>query len=138
MLVVIEYDSFGNITHAFQPGSIKLFEPTDNQIVLKDIDVFHNHRAYYVNEDTEVVYRGLPPTNNHVWKNNKWQFDRGTFLDRVRAERNKRLAESDWAALPDTPVDWSEYRKALRNLPETLHKEQSLDEVKWPEKPNGE
>ncbi len=38
----------------------------------------------------------------------------------VRTERNKRLAESDWTQLPDSPPDalaWGVYRKALRDLP---------------------
>ncbi len=38
----------------------------------------------------------------------------------VRTERNRRLAESDWTQLPDSPPDalaWGVYRKALRDLP---------------------
>jgi hypothetical protein len=39
----------------------------------------------------------------------------------VRADRNKRLAESDWTQLIDAPVNvaqWSAYRQALRDVPE--------------------
>ena len=38
----------------------------------------------------------------------------------VRAERNRRLSDSDWTQLPDSPPDalaWGVYRKALRDLP---------------------
>lgn len=38
----------------------------------------------------------------------------------VRAERNLRLANSDWTQLPDAPVDqaaWVVYRQALRDVP---------------------
>jgi hypothetical protein len=38
----------------------------------------------------------------------------------VRDTRNKKLAESDWTQLADSPVDkaaWAIYRQALRNVP---------------------
>ena len=38
----------------------------------------------------------------------------------VRDDRNRRLAESDWTQLPDSPPDaltWGVYRKALRDIP---------------------
>jgi len=37
----------------------------------------------------------------------------------VRAERNHRLADSDWTQLPDAPVDrtaWATYRQQLRDV----------------------
>lgn len=37
----------------------------------------------------------------------------------VRAERNTRLADSDWTQLPDAPVDhaaWATYRQELRDV----------------------
>lgn len=37
----------------------------------------------------------------------------------VRAERNRRLADSDWTQLPDAPVDraaWAIYRQQLRDV----------------------
>jgi len=39
--------------------------------------------------------------------------------DAVRADRNTRLAASDWTQLPDAPVDpipWSTYRQELREV----------------------
>jgi hypothetical protein len=40
--------------------------------------------------------------------------------ERVRADRNKRLADCDWTQLADSPVDkaaWATYRQALRDVP---------------------
>lgn len=40
----------------------------------------------------------------------------------VRAERNHRLAASDWTQVADAPVDtaaWAIYRQALRDVPNT-------------------
>lgn len=37
----------------------------------------------------------------------------------IRAERNAKLAASDWTQLPDAPVDaaaWATYRQALRDI----------------------
>jgi len=40
----------------------------------------------------------------------------------MRNERNRLLAVSDWAVLPDAPTDkqaWSDYRQQLRDFPAT-------------------
>jgi hypothetical protein len=53
----------------------------------------------------------------------------------VRADRNRRLAESDWTDLPNTPIDkepWIIYRQALRDI--TLQ-EGFPWEVVWPDQP---
>jgi len=53
----------------------------------------------------------------------------------VRAERNRLLRESDWAALPDAPAgeEWLAYRQALRDVPQQSGFPDSVD---WPEPPN--
>jgi hypothetical protein len=57
------------------------------------------------------------------------------FWNFLRLERNKRLSETDWTQVQDTPVDrqaWATYRRALRDLPSA-----TTDPVypNWPEKP---
>ena len=40
--------------------------------------------------------------------------------EKLRRERNRLLAESDWTQQPDAPVDskaWAAYRQELRDLP---------------------
>jgi hypothetical protein len=53
----------------------------------------------------------------------------------VRADRSKRLAESDWTQVPDSTADqaaWATYRQALRDVPA----QQSFPwTVQWPAKP---
>jgi hypothetical protein len=54
---------------------------------------------------------------------------------KVRADRNRRLAETDWTQILDAPVDrtvWANYREALRNLPA---QEGFPHNVVWPNKP---
>lgn len=44
------------------------------------------------------------------------------LVERMRAHRDRLLAESDWTQLPDAPVDrdaWATYRQALRDFPAT-------------------
>jgi len=59
------------------------------------------------------------------------------LLDDVRARRDSLLKDSDWTQLADSPLtqgekdEWSAYRQALRDLPET----QDIDSIVWPVPP---
>ena len=55
-------------------------------------------------------------------------------LANLRAERNRRLAETDWWAVSDRTMtqEQIDYRQALRDITEHYA---SLDEVIWPTKP---
>ena len=53
----------------------------------------------------------------------------------IRAERDRRLAASDWTQVSDAPVDaaaWATYRQQLRDLPQNYI---LPDDVEWPEEP---
>lgn len=53
----------------------------------------------------------------------------------VRADRNKRLKDSDWTQVADAPVDqaaWATYRQALRDVPAQAG---FPWEVQWPTQP---
>jgi hypothetical protein len=72
-----------------------------------------------------------------------------TLEDRIReawaafrAERDRRLAETDWVVTrayergEPVPEAWATYRQALRDLPERLTGEQVLaGDIPWPELP---
>ena len=53
----------------------------------------------------------------------------------LRAERNQRLANTDWWVMPDRTATQAQldYRQALRDITNTYT---SLDDVVWPEVPN--
>ena len=61
-------------------------------------------------------------------------------LNRVREERNAKLAETDWVVIKEREeggsvsnfADWKTYRQALRDITDSAT---SLDDVTWPEKP---
>ena len=54
----------------------------------------------------------------------------------LRMERNNKLAETDWTQNRDVTLsndaDWKTYRQALRDITKDY---KSLEDVKWPEKP---
>lgn len=53
----------------------------------------------------------------------------------IRAERNARLAASDWTQLPDAPVDaaaWATYRQALRDVTQ----QSDPFNIIWPTEPS--
>lgn len=92
----------------------------------------------------EDLVEGDPVLDGAVWRKT-WRVVRapehriGTRLRRQwEIERRKRdalLAASDWTQLADSPVDkaaWAEYRRALRDLPETFPNPFTIE---WPEKP---
>mgnify|MGYP001431721090 CR=1 FL=1 len=77
-----------------------------------------------------------------------WTYDGKTFktnvieltaeqkLNALRTERNKFLNMSDWTQNRDVTLsndaDWKTYRQALRDITKDY---KSLEDVKWPEKP---
>lgn len=53
----------------------------------------------------------------------------------IRSERSRRLAESDWTQVEDSPVDkaaWAAYRQALRDVPTQAGFPWDVD---WPSQP---
>ena len=59
----------------------------------------------------------------------------------IRLIRNQILTDSDWTQFPDSPLtttkkaEWTTYRQALRDIPETYADATSIDDIIWPIKP---
>lgn len=55
----------------------------------------------------------------------------------IRAERDRRIAETDWTQLPDVPDEtkskWQAYRQELRDVPQN---NTDPANVVWPTKPS--
>ena len=58
-------------------------------------------------------------------------------LNNLRAERNSKLAESDWMANSDVTMsdDWKTYRQQLRDLPSGLDTVEKVEAKEFPTKP---
>ena len=57
------------------------------------------------------------------------------LIERMRGQRDRLLAESDWTMHSDAPTDktaWSTYRQALRDFPTTWEPAETAD---FPEAP---
>ena len=57
----------------------------------------------------------------------------------IRAERDRLLAETDWMMLSDTgtvSAAWKNYRKALREIPQSQDSAKTFADIKWPDKPS--
>ena len=58
---------------------------------------------------------------------------------RIRRERDKRIAETDWMMLSDTgtvSTAWKNYRKALREIPQSQDSVKTFSDIDWPSKPS--
>ena len=58
---------------------------------------------------------------------------------RIRRERDKRIAETDWMMLSDTgtvSAAWKNYRKALREIPQSQDSAKTFADITWPTKPS--
>jgi hypothetical protein len=57
---------------------------------------------------------------------------------RIRNERTRLLAETDWMAGTDTTLNvvWKAYRKELRDLPDEQSSKTSFEDIVWPTKPS--
>ena len=57
---------------------------------------------------------------------------------RIRRERTRLLAETDWMAGTDTTLNvvWKAYRKELRDLPDDQSSKTSFADIVWPTKPS--
>lgn len=59
---------------------------------------------------------------------------RAIQAERARAERDRRLAETDWRVAPDRPdaAAWATYRQRLRDVPGQAG---FPDKIVWPREP---
>jgi len=61
---------------------------------------------------------------------------------RIRAQRTRLLAETDWTQGGDSPLttqkksDWAKYRTSLRTLPEDQSSKTKYSDITWPTKPS--
>lgn len=89
------------------------------------IDGSFDDAAFYV-VDGRPVAMPPKPSQHHVFDyiSKQWVDPRTpeTEWQLVRADRNRRLAGSDWTQLPDVPLaakeTWAAYRQALRDVTE--------------------
>ena len=81
------------------------------------------------------------PTEEAI-KTKQTELQNAEPMRRLREERNRKLAQTDWRASSDLTLssEWSTYRQALRDLPATskpnLDDSGNLQNVNWPKEPS--
>jgi len=64
-------------------------------------------------------------------------------MSALRSQRNKDLKDSDWTQLPDTNLTnsqkqaWMQFRGELRNITDNLTTVEQVNNIDYPDKPNG-
>ena len=59
----------------------------------------------------------------------------------IREKRNRKLLDSDWTQMPDSPLsdskkaEWATYRQQLRDLPSSYTDDDDLNSIVFPTKP---
>lgn len=115
--------------------------------VTNDFTEYHGEAEYSFSDESKTVtkikplLKKCPPSIQDQLP----VYSRDEFFATLKAERNKRLADSDWTQSADLQAikdeqwksEWVEYRQKLRDLPEIYEQEQyshvlDISEVDWP------
>lgn len=107
-----------------------------------------NNNEYVINWDTHSIHKwyddgrnpDAQPTDeqlNAAWED--WKTANGSLpLVELRYQRDKKLKESDWMAVPDRTMtdEQKAYRQALRDLPANqTPADIKLSNITWPTEP---
>ena len=97
------------------------------------------------NVNTQTIAEGTPTLVDGAWTQT-WTVSNlsdaelsaqtANLAEAVRAERNEKLANSDWTQLADSSANatlWGTYRQALRDLPTTSG---FPNDITWPTEPS--
>ena len=101
------------------------FKDQNNQIFAYDDEQVY--QGYGENLESITEQEALSIANPPLNKSQKEK--------KIRIERDRLLAETDWTQVPDAPVDaqaWADYRQALRDVPQQSGFPGDID---WPAKP---
>ncbi len=150
---LIHVDTEGDIK---QIRIAKGYNPADREIdstvglycihymeALSDVGGWHETHAW--NFDTsEWVTRDKRPNPRAYWEGGQWKWNPHKLLEDIKHARVYRLAYTDWAVLPDSPLTDSQkeeaktYRASLRDFPANINIADinSVDNAPWPTCPS--
>ena len=112
---------------------------TTNEYLLENDENDFRDRQYW--KDNKWNTRETRPTPYHFWKDYEWVQDLTILFRSIREHRDARLFGSDWTQTADVAITpevkelWLDYRRQLRELPETYKNATTWEEVQWPPKP---
>ena len=116
---------------------------TDYSIVETEVDIEGFKRSGHITSDIGGKYYHLKweASKKEVVKDDdaKTAWELSGQWKRIRAERDRLIAETDWMMLSDTgtvSAAWKNYRKALREIPQSQDSVKKFSDIKWPDKPS--
>ena len=116
---------------------------TDYSIVKTEVDVKGFNQSGHITSDVGGKYYHLKwdASKKEVVKDDDalTEFNKSVQWIRIRAERDRLLAETDWMMLSDTgtvSTAWKNYRKALREIPSSQDSVTKFKDITWPSKPS--
>ena len=98
-------------------------------------------RKYWDFDSNAWADREPKPAVAMIWQDNTWVLDVEALFSEMRQYRDLYLSLSDWTQFPDSPLsdakkaEWTTYRQALRDIPETYSDATSIDDITWPTQP---
>jgi len=116
---------------------------TNYSIVKTELDVDKFNRSGYITSNIDGIYFHLKwdTSKKEVVEDDdsKTAWEVAEQWVKIRAERDRLLAETDWMMLSDTgtvSTAWKNYRKALREIPSSQDSAKVFSDIDWPDKPS--
>ena len=115
----------------------------DYEIVETEVDVQGFNVSGHITSNLEGIHYHLKwnASKKEVVKDDtaKTAWGLSEEWKRIRAERDSLIAETDWMMLSDTgtvSAAWKNYRKALREIPQSQDSVKTFADIDWPDKPS--
>ena len=121
-------DYSGETDYTIVETEIEILTFEQSEHITSNLDGKHYHLKWNASKK-EVVIDDDAKT---AWElSEEWKM--------IRAERNRLLGQTDWMMLSDTgtvSAAWKNYRKALREIPQSQDSVKTFADIDWPDKPS--
>ena len=127
------------------PDEVKTFDYSgeDYEIIETEVDVQGFNESGHIHPDKTYSLK-WDASKKEVVKDDtaKAAYDLAEEWKRIRAERTRLLAETDWVVIKarenggQVPAAWKTYRVALRDLPAEQSDKTKYSEITWPTQPS--
>ena len=115
----------------------------DYEVIETEVDVEGFNQSGHITSNLEGTYYHLKwnASEKEVVKDDdaKTAWEVAEEWKRIRGQRDILIAETDWMMLSDTgtvSTAWKNYRKALREIPQSQDSAKTFADITWPTKPS--
>ena len=124
---LVQLDDYVSMTLEGRIYNIKYYTSKRDAEEIKDIDGNSHDPKQYV----QSHFVGQDDTRDARLLAEQWT--------QIRTERDRLIAETDWMMLSDTgtvSAAWKNYRKGLREIPQSQDSVKKFEDIDWPDKPS--